>query len=130
MSVCYPAICATCASIGLKYAMKCTLTSPTQDLWSCTCTNPNHVVTKMKSRDKFGRWYSPKMKQPPKRSYVSDGYVYYWDGQQERKIKKSYLESIRSRAYLPGGKVLEGKEGEKYNQSIGQKQTQKDLILG
>ncbi len=124
-------LCKTCYSIGRQFPLK--IEKYSGNLYQAQCTNPHHERTFWLSWQwrNGGQYLLPvSLKPQPKQSYQMGDMIHYWDGQREQKIKKNYLEDIRSRAVTEDGEILRGQRGEKYNREHGQKQRKTDVIYG
>ena len=123
--------CKVCLSIGKKYELS--YEKLNNNLWMAKCTNPNHYrafYVSYQYRD--GGWFllPQKMKKPKKMSQTIGDTVHFWDGNKEVKMKKSYLEHIRSRAITPDGNILTGKKGLAYNRARGGSGYTTDRVVG
>lgn len=108
--------------------MKGSCWNKAQHIYLYSCTNPNHAYSVYRELIN-GHLYPVKVKHE-KKSQMLGNTVYYHDGQNERKMSRSMLRDIRSRAVTPDGEVLIGKKGEKYNKAHGQKDSDSDVIYG
>lgn len=123
--------CKTCYTNKRYYELR--FEKVRDNLWIAHCTNPNHAHSFYCSYQFInGGWFlrPQRMKKQKHVSQVLGDTVYYWDGQKEQKIKKSYLEHIRSRAVTKEGEVLTGKKGLKYNRERGGTGYKSDVIMG